>query len=315
MERIRRAVIDVGTNSVKLLVADVGGSEVLPVWEGSTQTRLGQSFYQTHRLQAEPIHRTAQAVAEFANRARTLQATSVRVIATSAARDAVNATELTSAIQLASELETQIISGDQEADWAFRGVATDPELRRDPLLLLDVGGGSTEFILGQGNERHFCESFPIGTVRLLEKLPHSDPPTADELESYRQWSSDFLQRQVGPKLQAALAREKSLRGRKKIQMVGTGGTIGILGSMEAELKSFDRERLENTRLSRERLHWHVEHLWRLPLNERKMIVGLPPNRADVILAGAVIYEAVMEHFDFTELRISTRGLRFAAILE
>src|SRR5690349_19950471 len=98
-------------------------------------------------------------------------------------------------------------------------------------------------------------------------------------------------------------------------MVGTGSTLGILGSMEAELKSFDRERLEITRLSRERLHCHVEHLWRLPLNERKLIVGLPPTRADVILAGAVIHEAVLEHFDFTELRISTRGLRFAAVLE
>jgi exopolyphosphatase/guanosine-5'-triphosphate,3'-diphosphate pyrophosphatase len=85
--------------------------------------------------------------------------------------------------------------------------------------------------------------------------------------------------------------------------------------MEAELRIFDRERLEGTRLSRERLHWHVEHLWRLPLSERKKIIGLPPNRADVILAGGAIYEAVMDHFDFNGLRISTRGLRFAAVME
>jgi exopolyphosphatase/guanosine-5'-triphosphate,3'-diphosphate pyrophosphatase len=316
MESIRRAVIDVGTNSVKLLVADVRGSEVQPVWEGSTQTRLGKSFYETHRLQAEPIHQTAEAVVEFATRARGLQAISVRVIATSAARDAINAAELIASIREASGLETAIISGDQEADWAFLGVTTDPALRDAPLLLLDVGGGSTEFILGQGEERHFCESFAMGTVRLLEKLPHSDPPTGDELSSCRRALSDFLNVQVRPKLQPALEREKARPGRsEELQLVGTGGTSSVLGSMEAELRIFDRERLEGTRLSRERLHWHVEHLWRLPLSERKKIIGLPPNRADVILAGGAIYEAVMDHFDFNGLRISTRGLRFAAVME
>jgi exopolyphosphatase/guanosine-5'-triphosphate,3'-diphosphate pyrophosphatase len=316
MEPIRRAVIDVGTNSVKLLVADVRGSEVLPVWEGSTQTRLGKSFYETHRLQPEPIQRTAEAVAEFATRARGLLAISVRVIATSAARDAINAPELIASIRKASGLETAIISGDQEADWGFLGVTTDPALRHAPLLLLDVGGGSTEFILGQGDERHFCESFPVGTVRLLEKLPHSDPPTKEQLNSYRRAISDFLDDQVRAKLEPALKCQKSRPDRsQEIQLVGTGGTSTVLGGMEAELGTFDRQRLEGTRLSRERLHWHVEHLWRLSLSERKQIIGLPPNRADVILAGSAIYEAVMDHFDFNELRITTRGLRFAAVLE
>jgi len=316
MEPIRRAVIDVGTNSVKLLVADVADLEVLPVWEGSKQTRLGQAFYETHRLQADSILRTAEAVAEFARQARALHTISVRIIATSAARDAVNSADLILAIHRASGLETTIISGDQEADWAFRGVTTDPALRQAPLLLLDVGGGSTEFIFGQGEERHFCRSFPMGTVRLLEQLPHRDPPTAEELSSYRAWLSDFLQTQVRPNLQPALEREKlRLVPREEIQLIGTGGTTSILGSMEMELKTFDRERLERARLSRERLRWHVEHLWGLPLGERKQIIGLPPNRADVILAGSTIYEAVMEHFDFHELRISTRGLRFAAVMD
>ena len=316
MEPIRHAVIDVGTNSVKLLVADVLGAEVLPVWEGSKQTRLGKSFYQTHRLQPEPIRQTAEAVAEFATRARGLKAASIRVIATSAARDAINAPELLAGIHEASGLQTDIISGDREADWAFRGVATDPVLRNLPLLLLDVGGGSTEFILGQGEERHFCDSFPLGTVRLLESLPHSDPPTVAQLGEYRAWLRNFLGREVLPKLKPALDREKSRQDRaNEIRLIGTGGTIGILGSMEAELKDFDRQRLEATPLSRARVSWHVEHLWRLPLIERKKIIGLPPNRADVILAGAAIYEAVMEHFDFDKLRISTRGLRFAALSE
>lgn len=316
MEFIRRAVIDVGTNSVKLLVADVRGQEVLPVWEGSKQTRLGKSFYETHRLQTDPILKTAEAVAHFAARARDLQALSVRVIATSAARDATNAAELTESILRASGLETAIISGEQEADWAFAGVTTDSELRQRPLLLLDVGGGSTEFILGHGKEHHMRESFPLGTVRLLERLPHSDPPTENQLSSYRHWLRDFLDVQVRPKLELVLAREKSrLTPSEEIRLVGTGGTATVLASMEAELTTFDRERLEATRLTRDRVQWHVERLWALPLSERKTIIGLPPNRADVILAGTAIYEAVMERFDFDALRITTRGLRFAAVTQ
>jgi exopolyphosphatase/guanosine-5'-triphosphate,3'-diphosphate pyrophosphatase len=96
-------------------------------------------------------------------------------------------------------------------------------------------------------------------------------------------------------------------------LVGSGGTASILGCMEAGLDRFDRERLEATRLSLDRLHWHVERLWGLPLEERKKVVGLPANRADVILMGTAIYEAVMRQCGFNEMRISTRGLRFAAV--
>src|SRR5580692_1803672 len=144
MESVRRAVIDVGTNSIKLLVADVRGRDVQPVHEESKQTRLGKGFYESNRLQPEAIARTAEAVWEFAEVAREKNSKSIRVIATSAARDAVNPTDL--------------------------------ELAKTPLLLLDVGGGSTEFILGCGQKKHFAHSFPLGTVRLMEKFPFSDPP-------------------------------------------------------------------------------------------------------------------------------------------
>ena len=187
METIRRAVIDVGTNSIKLLVADVRRRDVQPVHEESKQTRLGKGFYETRQLQPEPIARTAEAVWEFAEIARERNAATVRVIATSAARDAVNPTDLTMAIERASGLKTEIISGAREAEWAFQGVATDPELAKQPLLLLDVGGGSTEFILGHGTKKNFAHSFPLGTVRLLEKFPHSDPPTRGEFTKCRDW--------------------------------------------------------------------------------------------------------------------------------
>jgi exopolyphosphatase/guanosine-5'-triphosphate,3'-diphosphate pyrophosphatase len=340
MEPIRRAVIDVGTNSVKLLVADVAGHDVRPVREESRQTRLGHGFYETRRLRPETIAATAKAVAGFAATARQCLALSIRIFATSAAREAVNAVELTAAIERASGLKVQVITGDQEADWGFQGVTTDPELARAPLLLLDVGGGSTQFILGQGDHTSFRHSFPLGTVRLMEKFPHADPPKPAELADCRRWLREFLLQEVRPKLRGPtrLHQNPSPEGRASsraqtspeirargdarsadhvggVQLVGVGGTASILGCMEARLETFDRARLEATRLSAARVSWHLEHLWSLTLDERKQIVGLPKNRADVILMGVAIYQAVMEEFAFRELRISTRGLRFTAVMD
>ena len=310
----RRAVIDVGTNSIKLLVADVAGRDVQPVHEESRQTRLGRGFYETQRLQPEAIMRTAEAVAEFARTAQENKATSIRVIATSAVRDAVNPGDLTSAVELASGLKIEIVSGEQEAELVFQGVTTGLESAQAPLLLLDVGGGSTEFILGQGERKHFAHSFPIGTVRLMEKFPHSDPPTRSEFTACHDWIKSFLKSEVRPKIEPALCHEAGSKF-GEIQLVGAGGTASILARIESKLDRYDRARIEATRLGLEQVKAHRKNLWSLPLAERKEVVGLPKLHADVILTGVLIYEAVMEKFGFKQLRVSTRGLRFAAVMD
>jgi exopolyphosphatase/guanosine-5'-triphosphate,3'-diphosphate pyrophosphatase len=205
----------------------------------------------------------------------------------------------------------EIISGEQEAAWAFQGVTANSDLAQVPLLLLDVGGGSTEFILGYKAEKHFAESFPLGTVRLLEKFPLSDPPTRGEFEKCRNWIRNFLETEVCPELEPLL-RGKKYRG---TLLAGTGGTVSILARIEKEMDRFDREKIEQTVLSLERIVAHRKKLWRLPLAERREIVGLPRMRADVILTGVLIYEIVMQQFGFTHLQISTRGLRFAALMD
>lgn len=315
MSATRRAVIDVGTNSIKLLVAEVLGETVHPVHEDSKQTRLGEGFYQSHRLQPASIRRTAEAVASFAGEARNFGAADIRVVATSATREAENAGELIDAIRAASGLATTIITGEQEAELAFRGATSDPALQNCPILLMDLGGGSTEFILGRGRTIHFRNSFRLGTVRLLEHLPHSDPPTADELRACREWLREFISARVRAELERELRWEQRLQAEPTIQLVGTGGTASILARMECQIHTYDREVIESTRLSLERVRWHLAHLYSLPLAQRKQTVGLPASRADVILTGVAIYEAVMAEFKFAELRISTRGLRFAAVLD
>lgn len=308
---VRRAVIDIGTNSVKLLVAEVTGRAVNPLLERSEQTRLGSGFYETHRLQPGAIARTAQAVARFAAEAAEFEPKRLRVIATSAARDALNQDELLTTVKKASGLRVEVVSGEQEADWTFRGVISDPEFAGRPLLIVDVGGGSSEFILGEGEHQQFRHSFRLGTVRLLEQIEVSDRPTTAEWRRCRQRLEAFIDEQVAPVVQPELRMFR----RGPVQFVGTSGTTSIMARIELGLARFDRNRIEGARLSREQVIRQRKHLWRLPLAKRKGIVGLPVDRADVILAGVAIYDALMGEFGFDELRVSTRGLRFAALME
>jgi exopolyphosphatase/guanosine-5'-triphosphate,3'-diphosphate pyrophosphatase len=305
----RRAVIDVGTNSVKLLIGDVAEGTVTPLSETSRQTRLGAGFYSTRRLQRPAIELTAEVVAEFSKTASEAGAAPARVIATSAARDALNADELTQAIQRASGLEVEVFSGDKEADWVFRGVTTDPTLARSPVFILEVGGGSTEIIVGDNAAPQFRSCYNVGTVRLLDRLQPDDPPGLRALLRCRVWLRDYLKAEVAPLLKPALHALRSPR------LVGTGGTATILARMEKKLAEFDREKIEATPLTLEGIRRILEAHWQMTQAERQQIVGLPPNRSDVILTGVAIYESIMEQFGFKDLIISTRGLRFWALLQ
>jgi exopolyphosphatase/guanosine-5'-triphosphate,3'-diphosphate pyrophosphatase len=179
-------------------------------------------------------------------------------------------------------------------------------------LLLDVGGGSTELILGRGGHRHFARSFPLGTVRTIESVPHGDPPTASELAACQQRIGAFIRAEVWPVLEKALCQERA-RAVEPIRLAATGGTATILAAMEAGLTTFDRDRIEAVRLTSGIVQQWVDRLWALPLSSRRQVPGLPPARADVILAGVVIIEAILRQFGFDHLQVSTRGLRHAAL--
>lgn len=306
----RRAVIDIGTNSIKLLVGEVRDGLVRPVEERSEQTRLGAGFYDTHVLQPVTIARTASAVARFVAMARDLEAGFVRVIATSAARDAKNPHDLTEAVRRASGQRVEIISGDQEAEWVYRGVTTDERLHGRRVLILDVGGGSTELVLGNHDHHSFRQSFHLGSVRLLEKIRPHDPPSLQDLADTRGWLKRFLEHQVGPALGQSLHPADG-----PVHLVGTGGTATLLARMEKRMTDFTRELIDGTCLPRQAVMDRMVNLWSLPMIERRRIPGLPANRADVILMGVAIFESIMEHLHFDALHVSTRGLRFGALLD
>lgn len=306
-----RAVVDVGTNSVKLLVASVHGGEVTPLYERSEQTRLGRGFYDDHRLRPDAIRHTAQAVAGFVNRAREMGAANIRVIATSAVRDAVNAADLTGALTAATGLPVEVISGQVEAAMAFRGVCTDARLRGHPLLVMDLGGGSTEFIVGRDGAMSFSHSYRLGTVRLHESLQPGDQPQPALLARCRAELAAFLRDEVSPSLAPAL----DAAGREGLQFVAVGGTAAILARVELGLSRYDRRAIEAAELSLATVRHATERMWSLPLAERRRVSGLPAERADIILTGVAVFEAVMRAFGLATVRPSLRGLRFAAVMD
>lgn len=307
-----RAVIDIGTNSVKLLVGVLtAGRQVEPLFERGVQTRLGQGFFATRRLQADAIQRTAEAVRDFVEVAETFSPERLRLIATAAAREAVNAADLLEAVRQATGRVVEIISGDTEAELAFAGVASEPRLARGSLLVTDVGGGSTEFILGHDRRRMFGRSYPMGAVRVFEALRPPENPTASDQARCREWVTNFLRQHVRD---TYLAQRQSLPD-PAVRLVGVGGTVAILARIAHGLPDFDRARIEATTLAAPEVSRLADRLWSLPAAERKKVVGLPPERADIILTGVTIYEGILHVLDLPELRPSTRGLRFAALLD
>ena len=290
-------------------MADRAEGRLTPVCEVSRQTRLGAGFYLTKKLQPSAIALTADTVAEFSADASKLGALTVRVIATSAARDARNADELVQAVRDRAGLETEILSGDQEAEWVFRGVTSNSGLAQLPVLILDVGGGSTEFIVGDHAVPQFRSSYSVGTVRLLEQLQLADPPGLEALAECRTWLKDFLVKQVVPCLEPALRACRS-----PVRLVGTGGTATILARIETKMPGFDRDKIEAAEIPLPRIQGHLQEQWQMTLAQRQHIIGMPPHRGDVILTGMAIYASIMAEFALTTLSVSTRGLRYWALL-
>jgi exopolyphosphatase/guanosine-5'-triphosphate,3'-diphosphate pyrophosphatase len=300
----RRAIIDVGSNSVKLLIADVAEGVVTPVVHEGEQTRLGRGVFESGRLQPETIANTAGVVAAFGAKAKAEGAASVRVLATSAAREAVNGNELAAAIA-GCGLKLEIIDGQTEAKLVLRGVRSLPDLATGPLAIIDVGGGSTELLVADDTALRLQHSFPLGTVRWLEAFPVSETPTAAERTKLAQALDEFLDEQVTPKL-GGLPLPKTL--------IGAGGTPVFLSRIFKERDDLAADEIESLRLSLPEVQSLTQRLWQIPLAERRELAGLPANRADVILFGAAIYEAVMMRCGFSKLRPTLRGVRYGALL-
>ena len=292
----RVAAVDLGTNSTRLLVADVADGRVDEVVRRLAITRLGEGVEARRRLLPLPIARVRNVLSDFRREAESLGAEVTLAVATSAVRDAENGEAFLGEIEWSYGFATRLLSGEEEARLTFRGASSDGGRAERGTLLVDVGGGSTELAL----DGRVLASLPLGCVRQTELFLASDPPAPDELDAAARSARALLDGVHAPGAVAAL---------------GVAGTVTTLAALDLGLEAYDPERTHGHVVSREALEHQLGRLAALPLRERRAVPGLEPGRAPVIVAGLVVLREVLDRFGLDAIRASERDLLHGAAVE
>jgi exopolyphosphatase/guanosine-5'-triphosphate,3'-diphosphate pyrophosphatase len=292
----RVAAVDCGTNTVKLLVADIdtaAGTQDTLVREMRI-VRLGQDVDRTGRLADEALERVFAAVDEYAATVSAHQVDALRFVATSAVRDAGNADVFARGIEQRLGVRPEVVSGDEEAALSYDGATRDLGDVPAPIAVLDIGGGSTELILGDAH-RHVraARSLDIGSVRVTERLMASDPPTSAELAAARDVVDAALD--TLPSYDVRIGDARTL--------VGTAGTVTTVAALLLGLSAYDRARVHGATFPRADVDALVERVLAMTVTEREAL-GVPSGRSDVIGAGALILDRVLLRSSAEQLRVS-----------
>jgi exopolyphosphatase / guanosine-5'-triphosphate,3'-diphosphate pyrophosphatase len=293
-------VIDVGTNSTRLLVADVDEGRVSPLERRSTVTRLGRGVDLSGRLASEAIEDVCAAIGGYVGILEELGAETVEVIATSAVRDAGNGSAFVAELRERFALSAQVLGGEEEARLTYLG-ATSEAPPAEPTLVVDIGGGSTELIVGNGAEISFHDSLQVGVVRHTERHVNSDPPTASELEALATDARGLIEDSVGAGVEAR-------------QGIAVAGTPTSLAAVEMGLEPYDPARVHGHALALPSIQRMLSQLASAPLAERIEIPGLHPDRAPTIVAGVVILVETMRAFGLEEIAVSEHDILYGTAL-
>jgi exopolyphosphatase/guanosine-5'-triphosphate,3'-diphosphate pyrophosphatase len=296
----RVAVIDVGTNSARLLVADVAGGRVSPVERRSRVTRLGRGVDLSGRLSAEAIEDACEAIGDYVALYKELGAETVEAIATSAVRDAENGSAFIAELRERFALSARVLDGEEEARLTYLG-ATSERAPAEPTLVVDIGGGSTELIVGIGAEISFHASLQAGVVRHSERHINSDPPTAIELESLAGDVRGLIEAAVGPGVEAEAG-------------IAVAGTPTSLAAIEMGLEPYDPARVHGHTLALSSIQRMLSQLASAPLAERVKIPGLHPDRAPTIVAGVVILVEAMRAFGLDRIEVSEHDILYGTAI-
>ena len=294
----RFGAVDVGTNTVLLLVADVDDEgKLLPVEELERTTRLGRGLGSTGRLHPESLTKTLETLETYRAVCNRLGVDEIHVVGTSALRESQNGEDLVKAVERRFGWTLRTISGEEEARLSYLAVEREMGSGR-PLLVLDIGGGSVEFIVGQEGSLLSVHSLSVGAVGLTETFLRSDPVTEEEFGSM----ADHITRNLAD---VALPRPT--------KAVALGGTITTLSAVEERRKGFSSHKIHGTRLSRPEVDRQIALYRGKTVEERSHIPGLPSERADVILAGAAILVQALSILDLKEITVSCHGLRYGLL--
>ena len=296
----RVAVIDVGTNSARLLVADVEGGKVSPVERRSQVTRLGRGVDLSGRLSAEAIEDACEAIGDYVVAIGELDSETTDAIATSAVRDSANGSAFVAELRERFALSARVLDGEEEARLTYLG-ATSEQVPAEPTLVIDIGGGSTEMIVGTGAEVAFHASLQAGVVRHTERHISSDPPTVVELESLAADVRGLIEAAIRPGIEARAG-------------IAVAGTPTSLAAVELRLEPYDPAHVHGHVLHLPAIQRMLSQLASAPLSERVEIPGMHPDRAPTIVAGVVILVEAMRAFGLDQIEVSEHDILYGAAL-
>jgi exopolyphosphatase/guanosine-5'-triphosphate,3'-diphosphate pyrophosphatase len=302
----RFAFIDIGTNTILCLIAELKNDGSFDVLDDLAEiTRLGQGVHQTGRISAEGEERSLKVLQWYLERCKRLAVEEIRVVGTSALRGARNSGEVRARFKGQLGFDVRVISGDEEAAYSFLAVQKVLPLDRGELLVVDVGGGSTEFIRGNAAGVVEAVSINVGSVRLTEQFLHSDPVQSEECE----------------KMVVAIEKELTrlpnqwLKDGSILILVGIAGTFTTLSAVEKKLLCYAHGEVHGSRLTLSEVRRQVALFQGKTITERKAIPGLEPKRADIILAGACLIERIMTLFHSERVIVSDQGVRYGLLHE
>jgi exopolyphosphatase / guanosine-5'-triphosphate,3'-diphosphate pyrophosphatase len=298
---MRVGTIDIGTNTVLLLVAERKGSGPLEaVEERAVITRLGEGVDRTRQLSPAAVERTCACLREYAHRIGELAVDRIAVVGTSAMRDAGGGEQVRERVRALFGVDARVLSGDEEARMTFLGALSGlPRDARQDVAVFDIGGGSTEVVIGRADGTAsitFAESFDVGSVRLTERHITHDPPSREEREAVA-----LAAREAFSQVPARPASAPP---------VGIAGTMTTLAAVSLGLVPYDGTRVHGHSMAREELGRVVDRLAALDLESRRAVAGMEPKRADVIVAGGLIALSLLDHWHAEAVMISDRGVRW-----
>jgi exopolyphosphatase/guanosine-5'-triphosphate,3'-diphosphate pyrophosphatase len=298
----RVAAVDLGTNTTRLLVADVDDGRVDELERRTRITRLGEGVDERHRLLPVPIARVRNVLSDYRRVIEAKAAERTLLIATSAVRDAENGEAFLGEIEWSYGFTTRLLSGHDEALLTYRGVTSGRTLDGETAIV-DVGGGSTELLVCSGDGVRWHDSLDVGSVRLTERFLLSDPPSDDELTRCAETVRALLRERIPDDMRVRVTKA-----------IGVAGTITSIAALDLELDRYDRDRVDAHVLTADALERQLDALARLPLSERRALPSLDPDRAPVIVAGAVIAHAVVVFLGLGALEVSERDILDGAAL-
>ncbi len=295
------AILDIGTNSIKFFLFGIEDGNVETIIDTNNISRLGEGLQKTGVISKEAMDRNIKALAEFLEIAKENEAEEITAVGTMCLRTAKNAAEFIKRAKEELGLEIKVIPGEEEARLSYLAVLSTIGKTDKNIVVFDTGGGSTEFIFGEGDKLVKKISLNIGAVRPTEEFLLSDPVTDEEINKMLAFLKDFI-------------NQHNLEG-KADYLIGIGGTVTSMGAVMYKMTKYDPNKIQGSKLTLEEVNRQINMYASMTIEERKKIAGLQPKRADVILAGAAIVKTILEKFNKDYFIISDRGLRHGLMFD